>query len=1159
VVPEPENPKILRPGQRRGFDALASGNGSAPRNIILNAATGWGKSLLIKAITIRVLTSHPEVRALIAVPQTVIGANFGAEELDVPGVGHVSWFPRQLCGPCDDSKVEALKGFLRARSKVLGTDVNSNVMVCSHATIVKAFNSCTPVEREYLFRDVMIWFDEAHHVQNAESTVGLTVRNEAGKLIDFLLDHGERVGLATATFFRGDRTGLLSPEQARQFTRFDFPYDEYLSGMKYLKGFDLDFVPCGLDFVPAIESIAKDEIRKDIVFVPPTQTLSPKHRMGKRECVRRIVESYRKAFGGQVRRGPVFIDIVNEGRRLRIIDMVDERNREKKKAYINGIKRLPPEERAGALDVIIAMNTFKEGADWPWADRAIVVGLRKSLVENVQIVGRLLRDVPGKEHVVLKQLLPFAATKDESKLRGLLNDHVNAVCLTMLMEDVIKPVRIRVSIPGTSGTTSLARDWLAESLSDENDQLSVMTEAMAALNSIFDEDGLTGQKAFDEFVKRLEVILEVHGGATCHVREIGAKIWASGVRKGVDERTLEGFTFEQLVERNPVDGLKGWVAHLGFKSLKEIARAWKAHQAAENKRKLLAMPRGCKRPSSKTTVLGACLASYTRKSSSSYDPEFDKAIRKKQPGWFVNPADEAKRKLLEMPTGSEKPHTKGNPGYALNYCNKNHPRYDAAFHEKLQVKHPGWFVSKKRILLEMPIGSKKPHHKTSLGIALRCYVQKGNTSYDAEFDRDIREKHPDWWEKPQDKTKQTLMDFPVGHERPKGSTKLGAALSRYTTRKSDCYDSEFDKSIRNRQPGWFPRCEIKQELLAMPKKGGKPFTRKGRDARLGRALYRYTTKTHKDYDPVFDKAIRAKHPEWFQKSSDKTKRQLLGLPPNSHVPSGKANCLRTYTTKSHKYYDASFDEKIRKKQPQWFFNKVQEKKRLLLELPLAAPRPQRGTDMGENLARYTRRGSSSYDEKFHEKAKRRFPQWFRNADKTKKLLLEMPPGCERPSLKAISAALSSYTRLKSPCYDADFDRKIRARQPQWFVNTAEENKRKLLEMPIGSKKPHVQTLLGSALRRYTMPGRGGGSYDPGFTKKIRERQPQWFVTLTASNKQKLLEMPVGSKKPHVQTLLGSALRRYTVPGIVGSSYDADFDRKIRKRHPQWFPQRRKRK
>ena len=49
---------------------------------------------------------------------------------------------------------------------------------------------------------------------------------------------------------------------------------------------------------------------------------------------------------------------------------------------------------------------FKEGANWIWAERAIIIGERNSLTDIVQMSGRTFRDAEGKEHVEIIQLLP---------------------------------------------------------------------------------------------------------------------------------------------------------------------------------------------------------------------------------------------------------------------------------------------------------------------------------------------------------------------------------------------------------------------------------------------------------------------------------------------------------------------------------------------------------------------------------------------------------------------------------------------------------------------------------------------------------------------------------------------------------------------------------
>jgi hypothetical protein len=56
--------------------------------------------------------------------------------------------------------------------------------------------------------------------------------------------------------------------------------------------------------------------------------------------------------------------------------------------------------------------------------------------------------------------------------------------------------------------------------------------------------------------------------------------------------------------------------------------------STNKKQELIALAKsGAKRPSQKSP-LGGVLSNYTSKSSSSYDPDFDKEIRTLRPDWF---------------------------------------------------------------------------------------------------------------------------------------------------------------------------------------------------------------------------------------------------------------------------------------------------------------------------------------------------------------------------------------------------------------------------------------------------------------------------------------------------------------------------------------------
>jgi hypothetical protein len=168
----------------------------------------------------------------------------------------------------------------------------------------------------------------------------------------------------------------------------------------------------------------------------------------------------------------------------------------------------------------------------------------------------------------------------------------------------------------------------------------------------------------------------------------------------------------------------------------------------------------------------------------------------------------------------------------------------------------------------------------------------------------------------------------------------------------------------------------------------------------------------------------------------------------------------------------------------------------------------------------------------------------------KRQLLAMPRGTERPTTTRhpLGIALSAYTGTRSR-YDPEFDKAIRARQPQWFINTATEKKKLLLAMPRGTERPTTtRHPLGVVLFNYTRPQ--SNSYDPEFDKVIRARQPKWFINTATEKKKLLLAMSKGAERPTQRHPLGKILVYYTCR--TSSTYDPEFDKAIRARQPQWF-------
>jgi hypothetical protein len=158
----------------------------------------------------------------------------------------------------------------------------------------------------------------------------------------------------------------------------------------------------------------------------------------------------------------------------------------------------------------------------------------------------------------------------------------------------------------------------------------------------------------------------------------------------------------------------------------------------------------------------------------------------------------------------------------------------------------------------------------------------------------------------------------------------------------------------------------------------------------------------------------------------------------------------------------------------------------------------------------------------------------------------------------LGTSLMTYTNYKAflrrgnrSGYDAEFDRQIRILAPSWFVETARENKEKLLALASsGSPRPIGKHKLANGLKRYTNENQN--SYDQEFDLKIRNIAPSWFIDIALEKKKQIIELaktgierPIAGKHP-----LGSCLSNYV--SQKGRSFDKVFNQQIREIAPHWF-------
>ena len=131
-----------------------------------------------------------------------------------------------------------------------------------------------------------------------------------------------------------------------------------------------------------------------------------------------------------------FIKIVQtpDGKQLRVGDLVED-NVSQRKALQAYLQRMNSRD---ALDILIALGTAKEGFDWQWCEVCLTVGIRASLTEVVQIIGRCTRDCEGKTHAQFTNLIPCPDATQE-KVNVAVNDMLKAITASLLMEQVMAP------------------------------------------------------------------------------------------------------------------------------------------------------------------------------------------------------------------------------------------------------------------------------------------------------------------------------------------------------------------------------------------------------------------------------------------------------------------------------------------------------------------------------------------------------------------------------------------------------------------------------------------------------------------------------------------------------------------------------------------------
>src|SRR3984957_16225738 len=139
-----------------------------------------------------------------------------------------------------------------------------------------------------------------------------------------------RIGLTTATFYRGDGKSILPAFS--KFDKFEYGYDEFLASLDYLRSVHYDFM-VEASFVEGVNQLFAERVGKTIVYIPPVRSVLS---VGTKHA---DVTAILKAIAGSdtpiIENKTSAVMRVKRGDRwVRVVNLVEERNRETKKNAI---------------------------------------------------------------------------------------------------------------------------------------------------------------------------------------------------------------------------------------------------------------------------------------------------------------------------------------------------------------------------------------------------------------------------------------------------------------------------------------------------------------------------------------------------------------------------------------------------------------------------------------------------------------------------------------------------------------------------------------------------------------------------------------------------------------------------------------------------------
>lgn len=385
--------------------------------LLIKAPPASGKSRALMFIALDKLENQGIKKVVVAVPEKSIGRSFANTDLKKYGF-FADWRVLPYYNLCDVGGNESDKAgrfveFLR--------DDKAKVLVCAHATLRNGMKRVSDDE----FDDCLLAIDEFHHTSaDADSGLGDIVR----RIINNSTGH---IVAMTGSYFRGDGIPVLRVEDEAKFHPVTYNYYQQLNGYQHLKNLVLGYHFYHGNYLEHIGEIL-DTTKKTIIHIPSVNARASTG-IGKYDEVAEIMKVIGTKEGKDYTTG-IYTLRTSDGRLLRVADLVEDNpnDRTRTQTYLQNMKKRED------VDIIIALGTAKEGFDWQWCEVCLTIGVRGSLTEVVQIIGRCTRDSEGKDTATFLNMIamPDAA---QAEVKVAVNDFLKAITASLLMEQVMAP------------------------------------------------------------------------------------------------------------------------------------------------------------------------------------------------------------------------------------------------------------------------------------------------------------------------------------------------------------------------------------------------------------------------------------------------------------------------------------------------------------------------------------------------------------------------------------------------------------------------------------------------------------------------------------------------------------------------------------------------